>query len=1028
MVTRTAGELALSWAAPLVNADIAARILKENWGLEGHITELPSERDRNFRVQTEAGESYVLKVANHTEPESVLRLQHAALARMAARDRALLLPGLVAARDGSDLARLTLEGGTAHWMRLMTWVPGVPLALVRPRTPEQCQSLGALLGRMDAALANWDHDAAHRALKWDLARASWTLPHFSRIESLHRRSLAERFFQLYLEHAWPLWDHLPASIIHNDANDHNVLVAEKPGYSRPVVAVIDFGDMVYTATVAELAIACAYAMLDSNDPLAAAAFVVRGYNASRPLNNDELHVLYPLICARLVVSAVNAALQRHASPENAYLQVSEAPVWSLLERLEPVNPRFALYRFRDATGQPAHPDQPRMNRWIEENQARFTPLIETDTSLPRVDLSLSSPIIDDLRMVTSEPALTSRIRAGLEAAGAPVGVGEYGEVRVLYTADAFRVDGWHGPERRTVHLGLALFAAPGTAVRAPLPGRVHSMRDNSNALDYGPTVILEHTISDSAGQLTFFTLYGHLDTQTLRQRCTGDAVGAGDVIGRVGTPDVNGGWSPHLHFQIVLDLLGRTGEFPGVARPGERSVWCSLSPEPYTLSGMRYSASVPVADTPSLLAKRHERLGANLSVAYRRPIHMVRGWMQHLFDADGRKYLDAVNNVPHVGHSHPGVVQTARQQMAVLNTNTRYLHETVLEYADRLCATLPPALRVCFFVNSGSEANELALRLARTHTRRQGIIVIDGAYHGNTTTLVDISPYKCDGPGGNGLARWARKIPMPDEYRGLYRAADADAGERYASYAETAIEELRASGTPVAAFVAESLLSCGGQIVLPPGYLKAVYRRVRSAGGVAIADEVQVGFGRVGTHFWGFETQDVVPDIVVMGKPAGNGHPLGIVVTSPEIAASFANGMEYFSTFGGNPVSCAIGLAVLDVLADEQLQSNAHAVGTHLLRGLKELVQRHQAAGDARGLGLFLGMELVRDRTTRTPFAEGASYLANRLRDLGILLSTDGPDHNVIKIKPPLCFTREDADHLITAMDQILTEDALSLA
>jgi 4-aminobutyrate aminotransferase-like enzyme len=236
---------------------------------------------------------------------------------------------------------------------------------------------------------------------------------------------------------------------------------------------------------------------------------------------------------------------------------------------------------------------------------------------------------------------------------------------------------------------------------------------------------------------------------------------------------------------------------------------------------------------------------------------------------------------------------------------------------------------------------------------------------------------------------------------------------------------LQAAGTPVAAFLGESLLSCGGQIVPPPGYLKAVYRRVRSAGGVAIADEVQVGFGRVGSHFWGFETQDVVPDIVVMGKPAGNGHPLGIVVTSPEIAASFANGMEYFSTFGGNPVSCAIGLAVLDVLADEKLQANAHAVGTHLLRGLQQLVQHHEAAGDARGLGLFAGLELVRDRDQRTPFAEGASYLANRLRDLGVLVSTDGPDHNVIKIKPPLCFTRDDADQLTGAMDQILSEDAL---
>ncbi len=361
--------------------------------------------------------------------------------------------------------------------------------------------------------------------------------------------------------------------------------------------------------------------------------------------------------------------------------------------------------------------------------------------------------------------------------------------------------------------------------------------------------------------------------------------------------------------------------------------------------------------------------------------------------------------------------------MAVLNTNTRYLHDNLVRYARRLCATLPEPLSVCFFVCSGSEANELALRLARTHTQRKDLIVVDAAYHGNTTSLIEISPYKFDGPGGTGAPPHVHKVPMPDVYRGEYKQNDLHAGEKYARYVEQTILEMQNNQSGVAAFICESLLGCGGQIVLPQHYLKEAYRYIQNAGGVCIADEVQVGFGRVGTHFWGFETQDVVPDIVTMGKPIGNGHPLAAVVTTPEIAASFNNGMEYFNTFGGNPVSCAIGLAVLDIIAEEGLQQNAQQVGTHLMDGMRELMERHALIGDVRGLGLFVGIELVLDRQTLAPAPEQASYIANRMRERGILLSTDGPFHNVLKIKPPMVFTEENADLLVGALDEILEED-----
>ncbi len=288
---------------------------------------------------------------------------------------------------------------------------------------------------------------------------------------------------------------------------------------------------------------------------------------------------------------------------------------------------------------------------------------------------------------------------------------------------------------------------------------------------------------------------------------------------------------------------------------------------------------------------------------------------------------------------------------------------------------------------------------------------------------IEISPYKFDGPGGSGAPPYVHKVPLPDVYRGKYKKNDSQAGKKYARHVTEAIEKVQAAGAGLCGFMCESVPSCAGQIVLPDHYLEEAYRSTRKAGGVCIADEVQVGFGRVGSHFWAFETQGVVPDIVTMGKPIGNGHPLGAVVTTPEIASSFCNGMEFFSTFGGNPVSCAIGLAVLDVMTEERLQSNALRVGDSLLQGLGQLPGKYPIVGDVRGLGLFTGIELVLDRELLTPAPEQASYLSNRMRECGILLSTDGPFHNVLKMKPPLVFTKENADFLIQTLDLILQED-----
>lgn len=401
-----------------------------------------------------------------------------------------------------------------------------------------------------------------------------------------------------------------------------------------------------------------------------------------------------------------------------------------------------------------------------------------------------------------------------------------------------------------------------------------------------------------------------------------------------------------------------------------------------------------------LIDARKRLLGGNLSIAYDNPLKIVRGSMQYLYDEDGREYLDGYNNVAHAGHCHPKVVQAGQLQMQTLNTNTRYLHDTILAYAERLAATLPATLNVCYFVNSGSEANELAIRLARAHTKARDMIVLDHAYHGNTTTAIDLSPYKHDGPGGAGPSPWVHKVPLPDH-------ADAQT-----------VDNILGNTDKICGFIAESMPSVAGQIVLPQGYLNRVYDTVRKSGGVCIADEVQTGYGRIGTHFYAFESYGVVPDIVVLGKPIGNGHPIGAVITTRAIADSFDNGMEFFSTFGGNTVSCAIGLAVLEVVQEENLQAHALNIGEQLLNGLRALQQTYESIRDVRGSGLFLGVELPDQKTARK--------IVNGMRDEAILIGTDGPLHNVLKIRPPMPFSSSDADRLLTTLEKQLTLTASS--
>lgn len=440
-----------------------------------------------------------------------------------------------------------------------------------------------------------------------------------------------------------------------------------------------------------------------------------------------------------------------------------------------------------------------------------------------------------------------------------------------------------------------------------------------------------------------------------------------------------------------------------------------------------------IFDKRKTIDLRKKHIGPSCKVFFDHdPIKIVRAKGQYMYDENGKQYLDCINNVAHVGHSHPDVVEAGAKQMELLNTNSRFLHDNLVLYAQRLQAKLPEALSVCYFVNSGSEANDLALRLAWQYTGHKDIITLDNAYHGHVSSLIDISPYKFHQMANVEQNQSVHVVPSPDVYRGKYRSDHPDPATAYADDVKDVIEKACSKGHKIAAFIAESLQSCGGQVIPPAGYYQKVAQHIRKVGGIFIADEVQVGFGRVGTHFWAFQLQgeDFVPDIVTMGKPIGNGHPMSCVVTTREVAEAFtSSGMEYFNTFGGNPVSCAIGLAVLSVIEKEELQSHALRVGGYLTKLLEKQKEKHPLVGDIRGCGLFVGVELVRDRIKLTPATAEAQEVIYKLKEQHVLLSADGPYRNVLKFKPPMCFSETDADTVVDKIDSILTdlENALGL-
>ncbi|MCB9458475.1 MAG: aminotransferase class III-fold pyridoxal phosphate-dependent enzyme [Anaerolineaceae bacterium] len=1001
---------------PVFSIAEAKKVLLAHYNLDAEkIIELSAELDRNFFVMATNGQAYVLKVAHTSLSDAVLDLQNATLKHLASVSD--IFPKLILTIEGNDGQSVHSSSDQTYIVRLLRYLDGTPLVDFRPHTSELLSDIGYQLGQLSDAMQSFQHIEKRFDYRWNILNFMDIVAYMAGMPD-EKQAIVRHFVSLFQHDVVPKLSSLRHSFIYNDANDHNILVQAHSLETYRVSGMIDFGDMVYSPTIMELAVALAYAMMNKEQPLDAAARLIDGYNRIFPLTEDEISVLLALIGARLCMSVCISWYQQQHEPDNPHLSVSEDAAWKLLHRLYNIQPNFAHYVFRDACGLTPYPKTQIWADWVS-SQAFHAILHQPITAENSVvlDLSIGST---DLGNVDDFADVVTMARQLSTLMGGKIGIGRYNEARPIYLNESFAIS---HHERRTIHTGIDLFVPPGTPFFAPLNGRIHHVQNNANELDYGPTLILEH---QPTPELTFYTLYGHLDVSVLDKWHPGDIVEAGQELGHIGAYPSNGNWPPHIHFQIILDMLNNDGDFPGVVSPHHRSVWLSLSPNPNLILSIPQDVAAPEASNhQDILDTRQAHLNPSMSISYQEPLKIVRGYMHHLYDENGQPYLDCVNNVPQVGHSNPRVVKAGQRQMAVLNTNTRYLHDTIAQFAQRLCATLPDRLSVCFFVNSGSEANELAIRLAEAYTGGTGFVVTDHAYHGHTTSLIHISPYKFNGRGGAGKADHVEVATIPDGYRGEVQGFDEKVGRYYAQSVAAAIKRLQAGGRRVAGFFSEGILGTGGQITLPDAYLQTAYEMVHAAGGVCIADEVQLGFGRVGQHFWAFELQGIVPDIVTMGKPIGNGHPMAAVVTTREIADAFHNGMEYFNTFGGNPVSCAIGLEVLNIIEDENLQQNASEVGTYWMDRFKVLQATYPIIGHVRGSGLFIGVELIRDTDTLEAADVETTYIVERMKQKGFLLSTEGYLHNVLKVKPPIIFTKAHVDIFMAAFEDVLQDTVL---
>ncbi len=961
---------------PGVDVARATDLVREVYGVEGAVSELGSHQDRNFRIDTADG-ARVLKVANRGWGRAAVEAQNSALLHIAGLDAGFDAPIPLAGLDGGVVHDVTDVDGAVLPLRLLTYVDGLPLSDTRHLSPLVIADLGRLAGRASAALAGFEHPGLTRVVQWDLMRADEVLVGLlGSIGDPDRRALVADRAAAAAEQLAPIADRLRVQAIHGDVTDDNVVGdRDDAGRIRPR-GIIDFGDLTRSWLVGDLAVTCASILRHSPADPFAVVHAIRAFHDVVPLTDDDVAALWPLVVLRGAVLVASGEHQAALDPDNDSATGPLESEWRIFHTARSVPFAIAEAVIRAALGC--------------ETAAHHAAAHDAVRSARRLFPSVDDPAVVDLS-VTSAALHSGRFLARsveieiLRDAAAATGGGavtRWAEARLTRTV----LDSPDEPA--TNALGVELVLPHGTAAVSPWDATVADVD--------GTTVRLD----SAAGRLT---VHGLALTVAV-----GSTLRAGAPLGVVG--------SGHVRLGLCVDP---SIDPPGFATATTAAGWTVLCPDPSPLLGVDVAAARD--DAAALLSRRDDVLAGVQEHYYVEPMRIERGWRHHLVDTSGRSYVDMVNNVAAVGHGHPRLADAVDRQMRLLNTNSRFHYGAITEFSERLAALAPDGLDTVFLVNSGSEAVDLALRIAQAVTDRPDVVAVREAYHGWTMLSDAVTTSLYDNPHAlTTRPDWVHLVSAPNSYRGTFRGADAAAG--YAEEIRALVASLVADGRPPAAYIAEPVFGNAGGVLLPEGYLAAAYDAVRAAGGLCIADEVQVGYGRLGHYWWAHEMDGVVPDIITIAKAMGNGQPLGAVITTRAIADAFAAQGAFFSSAGGSPVSCVVGLTVLDVIEDEGLQANAARVGDRIIARCHELMARYPIVGAIHGMGLYLGIELVRDRETLEPATAECYAICERLRELGVVVQPTGERANVLKMKPPMCLTVESADFVVECLETVLRD------
>ena len=962
---------------PAVNDEQARAIAAEFFGVHAAVTSLGSQQDVNFLLREHVSEPDcgtpvgVLKIANPVFSLTELQAQDAAAAFIGAAEDIRTATNLEFA--GKDpIAAVDVDGGLLA--RVIRYLDGGTLSGEVYLSPAQLVALGDLAGRTTRALADFDHTGVDRVLQWDLRHGMRTVELLA--EHVEERDLREAL-ESAATRAWAVIDglaaDLPVQVIHGDVTGDNV-VCDPHGIPN---GLIDFGDLTRSWTVSELAVAVASVLGHDGAAPASTLVAIEAFHAIRPLGPAEIEALWPLVVLRAAVLVVSGMQQSAIDADNLYANTRQDVELLVFDRATEFPLDVMTNQIRHALGV-AEPLEPITGA---------TPLILglEPGDVTRLDLSVESDAMDGGAWLSAD--CEERLARSAVGAGATLVMTTFGHAQLTRSTTLSETSS------PTVATGVRLWPATALTLTAPWPGVV---------------------VVTATGDSTTLTLTAQAGIVRVRGevRPHGATTAARDVAAGTALGVIEG--------PVWIQCLRHPSDVavPDFVRPEYAAGWLDRVSDPAPLLGL--PPTPPLAEDSATLRRRRSQAFAEVQEHYyQNPPRIERGWREHLIGTDGRVYLDMVNNVAVIGHGHPALADAAARQWRRLNTNSRFNYASVATFSERLAATLPDPLDTVFLVNSGSESDDLALRLAMATTGRQDVVAVAEAYHGWTYATDAISTSIADNP--NALSTrpsWVHTVPSPNAFRGEHRGVEA---VKYAPEAVSIIETLAAQGHPPAAFIAEAFYGNAGGMALPDGYLRAVYAAVRAVGGLAIADEVQVGYGRTGRWFWAFEQQDVIPDIVCVAKAMGNGQPLGAVITTRAIAEAYRTQGYFFSSAGGSPVSCVIGMTVLDVICNERLQENALTVGDHLKARILELATRHQLIGTVHGSGLYMGVELVRDRITLEPAAEETAAICERMLQLGVIVQPTGDRLNVLKMKPPMCLTRESADFFVAMLDRVLS-------